>query len=229
MSRRGGSGKNCPRKTQRVNSLEPPTDATARRERLATIAWWLTGVWAFVFVLGVCLKFEDVPVMSLNEWGDFFAGAAAPLALLWLVIGYFQHGEELQLNTQALHAQQLELERQVEETAQLVEATRENVRIMEARDAREAAPKFRFGGSSSGNEMFSVKIQNRGAEVRNVKVQCDGQHDYTPPEQDIMPTGGEIELSIRHGYQPLTYPILFRISCLDGLDNSHNMPFEIPA
>ena len=49
--------------------------------------------------------------MTLNEWGDFLAGTTAPLALFWLVIGYFQHGEELRLNTEALNAQKEELRR----------------------------------------------------------------------------------------------------------------------
>ena len=51
----------------------------------------------------------DTADMSPNEWGDFFAGVSAPIALLWLVIGYFQHGEELKLNTEALTLQQKEL------------------------------------------------------------------------------------------------------------------------
>ncbi|MBI2728750.1 MAG: hypothetical protein HYX42_21120 [Polaromonas sp.] len=28
--------------------------------------------------------------MSPNEWGDFLAGSFAPLAFLWLVLGYLQ-------------------------------------------------------------------------------------------------------------------------------------------
>ena len=40
--------------------------------------------------------------------GDFLAGMAAPIALFWVVIGYFQQGEELSLNTKALELQQKE-------------------------------------------------------------------------------------------------------------------------
>ena len=216
------------RTIQKENPLEPPTVATARRERLTRIAWWVTGVWGLLFVVGVLLKMADVPVMSLNELGDFLAGAAAPLALLWLVIGYFQHGEELRLSTQALYAQQLELQRQVGETAQLVEATRENVRIMHARDAREAAPEFRNGGIRESGGSFSIKILNIGAEVRDVKLQCHGPHEYKLPELDTMPRGAAIRFFILHGNRPLTYPIIFWVSCVDGLDNIHNMEFVIP-
>lgn len=35
------------------------------------------------------------PFIRLNEWGDLLAGLFAPLAFLWLVVGYFQQGQEL--------------------------------------------------------------------------------------------------------------------------------------
>ena len=48
--------------------------------------------------------------LSLNELGDFFAGFAGTLALIWLVYGYFLQSRELRL-------QREELKRQREETA----------------------------------------------------------------------------------------------------------------
>jgi hypothetical protein len=59
--------------------------------------------------------------MPFNEWGDFFAGASAPLAFLWLVIGYFQQGDELSQNTKALEQQEKALQLQVDELRQSVE------------------------------------------------------------------------------------------------------------
>ncbi len=91
------------------------------KKLLTKIAFALTGVWILAFVVGVCLRFNDAGTMPLNEWGDFLAGSFAPLALFWLVIGYFQHGEELRLNTKALELQHEELSRQVKETARLVD------------------------------------------------------------------------------------------------------------
>ena len=49
--------------------------------------------------------------MDLNEWGDFLAGVAGPLALLWLVLGYYQQQKELRQNTAALGMQRRELKR----------------------------------------------------------------------------------------------------------------------
>lgn len=35
------------------------------------------------------------PFIRLNEWGDLLAGLFAPLAFLWLVVGYYQQGQEM--------------------------------------------------------------------------------------------------------------------------------------
>ena len=39
--------------------------------------------------------FSDSKALSLNEWGDFLAGAFGPIAFMWLVTGYLQQGKEL--------------------------------------------------------------------------------------------------------------------------------------
>jgi hypothetical protein len=42
--------------------------------------------------------------MAPNAWGDWAGGTFAPLAFLWLVVGYFQQGEELRLQAEELRA-----------------------------------------------------------------------------------------------------------------------------
>ena len=81
----------------------------------------LSVVWLGFFAWLLYYKRASLGQLALNEWGDFFAGFMAPLALIWLVLGYIQQGEELRLNTEALRMQQEELRRQVEETAALAE------------------------------------------------------------------------------------------------------------
>ena len=109
-------------------------------KRLTKIAFGVTGLWGLAFAIVVCLNIGDTAKMGLNEWGDFLAGSFAPMALFWLVIGYFQHGEELRLNTKALETQQEELRRQVEETARLVEAAREEVGFLQERENGRLGP-----------------------------------------------------------------------------------------
>lgn len=61
----------------------------------------LSATWVSVFAIIVLTNLCGAVGMLLNEWGDFLAGFSAPLALLCLVVGYFQQGEELCLNTDA--------------------------------------------------------------------------------------------------------------------------------
>ena len=53
--------------------------------------------------------------LPVAELGSFLEGAFAPLAFLWLVIGYFLQQKELQQNTLALRAQAEEIQRTAEQ------------------------------------------------------------------------------------------------------------------
>jgi hypothetical protein len=68
----------------------------------------LSTVWVASFALLLFLKRDTFDGLTLNEWGDLFSGFAAPLALIWLILGYIQQGQELHLNTHALEAQEKE-------------------------------------------------------------------------------------------------------------------------
>ncbi|MCY1446746.1 hypothetical protein D9M71_633330 [compost metagenome] len=70
--------------------------------------WWLTGD-----------RIADLKGMDLNEVGDFLAGAFGPLAILWLVLGFFQQGIELRQGTAALNFQGEELRNSVEQQRKL--------------------------------------------------------------------------------------------------------------
>ena len=76
-----------------------------------TFAWLLLGFTYVVATVGVG-RFTGLPA---DEIGSFFEGAFAPLAFLWLVIGYFLQQKELQLNTQALRAQADQIQRSAEQ------------------------------------------------------------------------------------------------------------------
>lgn len=77
--------------------------------------------WSALWAALLFCRWDAASIMTFNEWGDFFAGASAPLAFLWLVIGYFQQGEELSQNTKALEQQERALQLQVDELRQSVE------------------------------------------------------------------------------------------------------------
>ncbi len=75
-----------------------------------------TGLWLFLgfeYIDGVVgwAEFVNQPAEAL---GSFLEGAFAPLAFLWLVIGFFLQQRELSRNTEAIRAQYGELRRAAE-------------------------------------------------------------------------------------------------------------------
>ena len=90
------------------------------------------GVTIFYVLLIFCFRWGDfhtLKEMSLNEFGDFFAGVFGPLTLFWLILGYIQQQKELQQNTSALNLQAQELKNAVEQHKELVETTRQQLEL----------------------------------------------------------------------------------------------------
>ena len=84
-------------------------------------------VWICIMAGVAIVDLDAAYAMGPNEWGDFFAGFFAPIAFLWLVLGYLQQGDELRLSTEALHLQAEELRHSVEQQRELVEVTRQQL------------------------------------------------------------------------------------------------------
>lgn len=91
--------------------------------------------WTKIYL--ICL-FGGIPVfaffglielhpLELNEVGDFLAGAFGPLALFWVVLGFFQQGEELQNSVDALNLQAKEMRASVEQQKAMLEVTRAGI------------------------------------------------------------------------------------------------------
>jgi len=76
-----------------------------------TIGWLLLGVAYIELTFG----WTGFTHLSAADLGSFLEGAFAPLAFLWLVIGYFLQQKELQHNTAALQAQADALQIQAQE------------------------------------------------------------------------------------------------------------------
>lgn len=82
----------------------------------------LTAIYICGFVLVAALRSHELVALPLNELGDFLAGAFGPLALAWLVFGYFQQGDELRQGTEALRLQAAELNASVNQQVEMVRA-----------------------------------------------------------------------------------------------------------
>ena len=83
----------------------------------------ITIVWLAVIFIFWWLGNLDSP-KSLNELGDFLAGIFAPVAFLWLVLGYVQQGKQLEQNTKALEQQEKALQLQINEMKESVKQQR---------------------------------------------------------------------------------------------------------
>jgi hypothetical protein len=145
---------------------------------VVSIAWLLVMAWV------ACYDPAVARGMKPNEWGDFFAGFFAPLAFLWLVLGYLQQGQELQLSTKALHLQAEELKNSVQQQRELVEVTRQQVEsdreaLLLERTIRQEAAKPRFdiqnqGGSSGNSGNYHITITNAGNTATKVIGTIEG-------------------------------------------------------
>ena len=72
------------------------------------LSWAITFGWLIFIYLKI---HNGVIPKDLNEFGDFIAGAFAPLAFFWLVRGFYQQGKGLKQNSKALKLQATELEK----------------------------------------------------------------------------------------------------------------------
>lgn len=93
--------------------------------------FWGVGIsvtWLIIIILFWYFGDLDSP-KSLNELGDFLAGIVAPIAFLWLILGYVQQGKQLEQNTKALEQQEKALNLQSNEMKEIVQQQKELAEI----------------------------------------------------------------------------------------------------
>lgn len=182
--------------------------------------------------------------MPPNAWGDFFAGASAPMAFLWLVVGYFQQGDELRQNTQALKLQEKALQLQVEELRasveqqkHLVEVTRQDLELarsaMEAQKRKErlaAQPVVKNRGGNAEREadgiLMIINFENVGHLATDICLEIVDDNIGLTMERtafDNWAPGSTISTSFRYktGVKSDSDALL-RFSYIDGLGERNN-------
>lgn len=154
------------------------------------LGWITTAFWISLWSVFLYFGWESAKNMAFNEWGDFFAGASAPLAFLWLVIGYFQQGEELGQNTKALEQQEEAIQLQVEELKHSVEQQNKSA-VALSRQSQIAGLMARL--DATNHILGSLERQkNRAAKsdsvdgTKNIKVIVEKQKKYEISVEHIL-------------------------------------------
>jgi hypothetical protein len=86
----------------------------------------LTITFVYLILMGTYIATEvgwlDFTHLPVENMGSFLEGAFAPLAFLWLVIGYFLQKKELRQNTDAMKMQFVEIQKSAEQAVAQTEA-----------------------------------------------------------------------------------------------------------
>lgn len=169
-----------------------------------------------------------------NEWGDFLAGSFGPLAIFWLVLGFFQQGQELRLQVKELA---LSVEQQKESVSvtrdaldhdQLLQREKEQARI------KSIQPSFSIiasGGSQQGGHngkiTNTVTVTNTRSSASNVSLVFQppvhaGGLNFKP----FWSKGEDVRLSIQ--FEPTGPPEKreLRISYTDTDGQSHSLYYN---
>ena len=167
------------------------TQTVQSDRKLKTVGLWGTSI--YVTALAVCsvaftrLGWIELKPLELNQLGDLLAGLFGPLAIFWLILGFFQQGDELRNSVLALRLQAEELKQSVEQQkAMVITAERQLQLDIEVREEQnrllvsKELPYFqleRRGGFSAGNSTWnhSFRIRNIGASAANVRIKTAGK------------------------------------------------------
>lgn len=170
----------------------------------------LTVIWLCIAVGLAYWKRDKLEGMELNAIGDFLAGVFAPLGFLWLVIGYFQQGEELQQNTEALKLQADELRNSVAEQQAVAEATKRQVELIERdqkerqdQETRKHQPALRyirptFGATRGDIQQVFLEVENLGFAITSVEISCTDVSVFKGPSYLPHINNGE---TVRIGFE----------------------------
>ena len=177
----------------------------------------LRATWIYLFTLCVgiplaayfgAIKLEP---LTLNTLGDFLAGAIGPLAIFWLVLGFFQQGAELRHSVDALKLQAEELKNSVEQQKAMVGITEKQLELdVEVREEQnlllrsKELPMLQLqasgnsgGGGSSKGRIYTIRVTNIGANAQSIRGKMDYEGvDLRAANRAFTAQGAEYNLQI---------------------------------
>lgn len=144
-------------------------------KKLTRIGIGITAIYLIATVLLGWGQWDKFSGMEPNEVGDFLAGVVGPLALLWLILGYFQQGEELRNSAAALQLQAEELKASVQQQMELVSVTREQLAADRAALDAQYTPQLRLDVQLStifdDQTTIDFTLRNFGDVAQDVRIE----------------------------------------------------------
>lgn len=150
--------------------------------KLSLIGIIITFIYFSIIASLIWTNLESFSALEPNAWGDFLAGALGPVAIFWVILGFFQQGRELRFSVEALRMQAEELKNSVEQQKSQVDFSKRQLEFdqktqeyQKARNLSKDLPfihmalseagSFETSGFYSQEEFFTVvfNIKNFGA------------------------------------------------------------------
>lgn len=160
---------------------------SSQNKPLNLVFWFVLGYILFISFYTLSFIWSDGKniLLSSNELGDFLAGVFAPLAFLFLYLGYKQQGKELQQNTEALQQQATELANSVAEQKRLIKIYEDEQRakhfaakpylVFKATDFSIDRRTDEVGDDENGYEIimrtycdFNISLENKGEVAKQI-------------------------------------------------------------
>ncbi|MBK3459244.1 hypothetical protein [Pseudomonas haemolytica] len=178
-------------------------------------------------------KISGLGDLELNNVGDFLAGVFGPLAVLWLVLGFFQQGIELRQGTQALNLQAIELQASVEQQKELVaisavqfDMAKRNAELEHERLASSIEPKFSLNYIKRrevvNTVMFSFELTNGGHSVTCIDL---FMLDYLNVKLPILKSGEMYPIVVKVNEQDRDVVSELTVTYLNGLEQEKTKRF----
>lgn len=182
---------------------------SSRPDWLIWLGVSITVVWLFVLSKYVAntIGWSNIGHAPIETVGNFLEGAFAPLAFLWLVIGYFLQKKELMQNTDAIRMQHVEIQKSADQAVIQSEA----IRASEMHARKQSFPQIaesvrqQLGAISAFLFLSSQGATSNGLITAEKIGELWGSLNNTDPEGF---TRSLLQLSFTHG-ERYAYKLLY--------------------
>lgn len=161
-------------------------------DRLHFLGWAITLLYSFVVVHLGWGRWSGLSELPLNELGDVFAGVAAPLAFIWLVLGFYQQGTELRNSTRAIQLQVSEMQ---ENSAHQRSIADTGKAVMLAEHLPRLGLKSKELSSSDGYVYVEFYLRNVGGYAESILIDWEGrEYEFAKDRVESLSRGETVSL-----------------------------------